>query len=93
MFENKTIVVKIKNSESLVFESIGHFIGRKSHITLGEKAISLQGKYKGNRMEITFYNTFLWGFHPGDYLFPCVFPRGETPYAPVYMPPSHGNPG
>ena len=33
------------------------------------------------------------GFHPGNYLFPYGFPRRKTPYATVYMLPSHGNLG
>ena len=52
---------------------------------LVKKGISLQGKHRGKHMEITSLQKISMGFnfHPGKYLFPCSFPQGETPYAPV----------
>ena len=83
-------ISKIRNRLSRVI----HFFlkSMKSSYTGWKKRFHL-----GNIGEITWkqqvYNKFPWGFHPGNYLFPCGFPRGETPYAPVWMLPSQGNSG
>ena len=67
------------------------------HTNMKKHVVKKGFPFRGNIRETTWkpqvYKKCPWGFHPGNYLFPCDFLPGESPYAPVYMLPSHGNSG
>ena len=45
-------------------------------ITGWKKQFPLRGNIRETTWKPQVYNKFPWGFHPGNYLIPCGFPRG-----------------